>query len=274
MHIYLSFAAALLYVICPFINSERQRLAMGLTALAWCLHGLTLGLGVYAPGTLRIGFALMWSSAIWVSVLVYLVENRNFSVEGLRFLVLPQATLTSILPIFFPGNVIILSGKPAMFPWHIGVAVLAYSTLTIAAFHALVMYVQDLHLHRQRQSRMPATGSWLWLAKALDRLPALLKMEHILFLLVSLGFVFLSLTVLSGVIFSEQVLGVAFKWNYKTSFSILSWFLFALLLVGRQWRGWRGKAVLRMTLLAFLSLLLAYVGSRFVLEVVLHRSLS
>jgi len=262
-----SLAAALLYVICPFIPASRHILGLSVTAVAWCLHGLALGLSVYEPHALRIGFAVMWSSAIWISVLVYLVENRNFSLEGLRLLVLPQAALTAVMPLFFPGSLIDLANKPAMFPWHIGIALLAYGTLTIAAFHALVMYVQDLHLHRMRGQQTQT-----WLEKALDRLPALLKMEHILFLLVSLGFVFLSLTVLSGVIFSEQFLGVAFKWDHKTVLSLLSWLLFAILLAGRQWRGWRGKSVLRMTLFGFLSLLLAYVGSRFVLEVLLHRS--
>jgi ABC-type uncharacterized transport system permease subunit len=262
-----SLAAALLYVICPFIPASRHLLGLSLTALAWCLHGLALALSAYEPGALRIGFAVMWSSAIWISVLVYLVENRNFSLDGLRILILPQAAVTALMPLFFPGIIIALANKPAMFPWHIGIALLAYGTLTVAAFHALVMYVQDLHLHRIRGAQTQS-----WLEKALDRLPALLKMEHILFSLVSLGFVLLSLTVLSGVIFSEQFLGVAFKWDHKTVLSLLSWLLFAILLIGRQWRGWRGKSVLRITLFGFLSLLLAYVGSRFVLEVLLHRS--
>jgi ABC-type uncharacterized transport system permease subunit len=267
MLINLSLAAALLYVICPFIPTSRKLLGLSLTAIAWGLHGLALGLSIYEPHSLRIGFAAMWSSAIWISVLVYLVENRNFSLDGLRVLVLPQAAVTSVMPFFFPGSLIDLTNKPAMFPWHVGIALLAYGTLTIAAFHALVMYVQDFHLHRMRGAQTQS-----WLEKALDRLPALLKMEHILFLLVSLGFIFLSLTVLSGVIFSEQFLGVAFKWDHKTVLSLLSWLLFATLLAGRQWRGWRGKSVLRITLFGFLSLLLAYVGSRFVLEVLLHRS--
>nr|WP_314862778.1 cytochrome c biogenesis protein CcsA [uncultured Undibacterium sp.] len=262
-----SLAAALLYVICPFIPASRHLLGLSLTALAWCLHGLALALSAYEPGALRIGFAVMWSSAIWISVLVYLVENRNFLLDGLRILILPQAAVTALMPLFFPGIIIALANKPAMFPWHIGIALLAYGTLTVAAFHALVMYVQDLHLHRIRGAQTQS-----WLEKALDRLPALLKMEHILFSLVSLGFVLLSLTVLSGVIFSEQFLGVAFKWDHKTVLSLLSWLLFAILLIGRQWRGWRGKSVLRITLFGFLSLLLAYVGSRFVLEVLLHRS--
>lgn len=263
----LSIAASLLYVLSPFISSRRPWLTVGISSLAWCLHGAALMLSVHADHALRIGFAVMWSAAIWVSVLVFLVENRNFSVDGLRVLVLPQGAVSVLMPLFFPGSLIALAGKPAAFPWHVGIAILAYSTLTIAAFHALVMYVQDYYLHQKRQ---PTAQSWM--ARALDRLPALLKMEHILFLLVSFGFFFLSLTVLSGIIFSEQFLGIAFKLDHKTVLSLLSWLLFGVLLIGRQWRGWRGKAVLRMTLFGFVTLLLAYVGSRFVMEVLLHRS--
>jgi ABC-type uncharacterized transport system permease subunit len=269
MQNYLPFIAAIMYVICPFIPNHRRMLALSLAALAWCVHGYALVVGVFNTDSLRIGFAVMWSAAIWISVLVYLLENRNFSIDGLRILVLPQAAISSIIPFFFPGSVVELAGKPAMFPMHVAVALLAYSALTIAAFHALVMYVQDFHLHRMRGRREQT-----WLGAALDRLPALLKMEHILFVIVTLGFGLLSLTVLSGVIFSEQVLGVALRWDHKTVLSLLSWLLFAILLAGRQWRGWRGKAVLRITLFGFLSLLLAYVGSRFVLEVLLHRGVA
>ncbi|MBC3881335.1 cytochrome c biogenesis protein CcsA [Undibacterium sp. LX40W] len=263
----ISLIAALLYAICTFIPSKRKWTALCVAAFAWALHGLALGMNIYADAALRVGFATMWSAAIWVSVLVFLVENRNFSLDGLRFLVLPQAALTVVLPLFFPGSLISLLGKTAMFPWHVGIALLAYSTLSIAAFHALVMYVQDRHLHKMRGRSVQT-----WLEKAIDQLPALLKMEQLLFILVSIGFILLSLTVLSGVVFSEQVLGVAFKLDHKTVLSLFSWVLFATLLIGRQWKGWRGKAVLRMTLFGFLFLLLAYVGSRFVLEVLLHRS--
>ncbi|WMW79884.1 cytochrome c biogenesis protein CcsA [Undibacterium cyanobacteriorum] len=265
----ISLLTAALYVGCSFISGSRKWLALGLTSIAWALHGLVLGGSLYEGDALRIGFATMWSAAIWVSTLVFLVENRNLSLDGLRLLVLPQAALTIVLLLVFPGSLIPLHDKTAMFPWHVGIALLAYSTLSIAAIHALVMYVQDKHLHR-----LSANAEQGWLAKALDRLPALLKMESLLFILVTVGFILLSLTVLSGVVFSEQVLGVAFRWDHKTILSLLSWLLFAILLIGRQWRGWRGKAVLRMTLFGFLFLLLAYVGSRFVLEVLLHRSLA
>jgi ABC-type uncharacterized transport system permease subunit len=264
----LSFIAAAIYLVCPFLSGRFSRFVLGLIASAWLMHGVALLLTVFGKDGLHLGFAVMWSAALWISIMIYLFEHKKFPIDSLKILVLPQAALVCILHWYFPGKLIGLEGKTTMFPWHFGVAILAYSALTMAAFHALVMYVQDWHLHH-----VPARAQQSWLSVALDKLPALLKMEAILFRLVLVGFWFLSLTVLSGVVFSEQVLGVAFRWDHKTVLSLLSWLVFAALLIGRQWRGWRGKPVLRLTLFAFLSLSLAYVGSRFVLEVILHRSL-
>jgi ABC-type uncharacterized transport system permease subunit len=264
----ISFIAAAFYLVCPFIPNRHHRVVLGLTAIAWLVHGAALLLTVFSNEGLRVGFAVMWSTALWVSIMIYLFENKKFPIDSLKILVLPQASLVCILHWYFPGKVISLDDKTTMFPWHVCVAILAYSSLTMAAFHALVMYVQDWHLHH-----MKARAKRTWLSAALDRLPALLKMESILFRLILVGFVFLSLTVFSGIVFSEQVFGFAFRVDHKTVLTILSWFAFAALLVGRQWRGWRGKTVLRLTLFAFLALLLAYVGSRFVFEVVLQRSL-
>lgn len=269
MQTYLSFFAAALYVVCTLIPGQRRILNSSLTALAWLVHGVSLWFAVFFTDGLQVGFAIMLSAALWISVLVYLLEARNLSLDGLKVLLLPNAAVMTVLPVFFPGSLITLVGKTTMFPWHIAVALLAYSTLTIAAFHALVMILQDAHLHKLRSKQ-----NQHWLNAAIERLPALMTMEKILFRLVFLGFILLSLTVLSGVIFSEQVLGVAFKWDHKTLLSLLSWVLFGILLAGRQWRGWRGKTVLSFTLGGFLTLLMAYVGSRFVLEVLLHRSLT
>ena len=82
----------------------------------------------------------------------------------------------------------------------------------------------------------------------------------------------LSLTVLSGVLFSEATFGRPLRLDHKTVFAILSWVLFGILLSGRWLRGWRGRTALRLTMWGFWVLVLAYVGSRFVLEVVLQRA--
>lgn len=265
MQTYLYLAAALLYAVCAFLPARMGALISGITAGAWLLHGGALWTDMLANGTVRIGFALMLSAALWVSVAAYWIENRNFALDGLRRLVMPSAAAVAILPIVFPGGLLPLAGMAPVFGWHIAVAILAYSTLTIAAFHAVLMALQESRLH----TRNAQTG---WLASAIDQLPALLTMEKLLFRLIWIGFVLLTLTVLSGVVFSEQLFGTAMKWDHKTLFTLLSWLLFAALLAGRQWRGWRGKTALRFTLAGFATLVLAYVGSRFVFEVVLHKA--
>lgn len=269
MQTYLAFLPAALYILGAFLPSAHKRWSGMLIILACVLHGVALGLDVFSADAVRVGFAMMLSTAMWVSVIVFCFENRRFALDALKVLLLPVAAVATVLPIFFGGSVIVLAGKSPMFPWHLGVASLTYCTLTVAACHAIAMKLQNTYLHQLHGETQHA-----WLNAAVERLPALMTMEKILFRLIFSGFVLLTLTVLSGVVFSEQVLGVAFKWDHKTVFSLLSWALFAMLLAGRQWRGWRGRKVLSVTLAAFTCLLLAYVGSRFVMEVVLHRSLS
>ncbi|MES2900859.1 MAG: cytochrome c biogenesis protein CcsA [Pseudomonadota bacterium] len=267
MQNYFYVLAALLYGVCAFLPSTRRGLISVMTASAWGVHALALWTDMLAPGTFRMGFAHMISAALWISVAAYWIENRNLALDGMRRLVMPSAVVAAILPAVFTGSVLQLEGRAPAFGWHIAIAILAYSTLTIAAFHAVLMALQESRLH----TRSARAG---WLASAIDQLPALLTMEKLLFRLIWIGFILLTLTVLSGIVFSEQLFGKVMNWDHKSVFALLSWILFAALLAGRRWRGWRGKTALRFTLAGFATLVLAYVGSRFVLEVVLHRGLA
>ncbi|EJN02802.1 inner membrane protein YpjD [Herbaspirillum sp. YR522] len=270
MQTYFFILAALLYIGCTFLPSERRNTVSLGIVIGWVLHGAALLTDMFAAEAMRVGFAVMLSATLWISVAAYWLENRNFSLDSMRVLVLPVAAVSVLLPSMFPGNMVPLAGKSEWFLAHIGISILAYSTLTIAAFHAVLMVLQESRLHTRPG---PAAGA-SWFGAALDRLPALLTMEKLLFRLIGFGFVLLTLTVLSGVGFSEQLFGMPFRWDHKTVFTLLSWMLFGLLLAGRRWQGWRGRTALSFTLAGFAILLLAYVGSRFVLEVVLHRVLT
>ena len=254
-------------MVCALLPEQRRRTIVFGTALAWTLHGLALIHAVITPDSLRLGFAVMLSAALWMTVAAYWIENLNLSVDGLRRLVLPVAAIVIALPALFPGTLISIAGKSPWFAWHIAVAILAYGSLTIAAFHALLMAVQESRLHS-------SPNSTSWLSAIVDRLPPLLKMERLLFRIIGFGFVLLTMTVISGVFFSEVLFGTPVKFEHKTLFTMMSWALFGVLLAGRHWRGWRGKTALSFTLMGFATLLLAYVGSRFVMEVILHRGLA
>ena len=107
--------------------------------------------------------------------------------------------------------------------------------------------------------------------QAMDRAPPLLTMETLLFRIIWAGFIMLSLTLASGVVFSEELFGKAAQLNHKTVFGVMSWIVFGALLGGRHFYGWRGRIAVRWTLTGFLMLVLAYLGSKFVVEVLLGR---
>jgi ABC-type uncharacterized transport system permease subunit len=131
--------------------------------------------------------------------------------------------------------------------------------------HGLLMASMDRHLHGGVRE---STGRF---ARILREVPPLLAMESMLFRLIGAGFVLLTATLVSGVFFTELLFGRALRFDHKTVFTIASWLVFAGLLAGRFVFGWRGRTALRWTLAGFVMLLLAYIGSRFVLEVILQR---
>jgi ABC-type uncharacterized transport system permease subunit len=236
------------------------------------LHGGLLYAELLAPDTLRFGFGHALSIMLWLGVLIYWVESQFYSLEGMQPLILPLAAMAAPLPAVFPG---LASAHAASleFKFHLVLGMFAYSVFTIAMLHALLMSIAERTLHRSHRDGALARGTMGVLpAGPLSGLPPLLTLERLLFRMIALAFVLLTLTLLTGAVFSETLFGRALRFDHKTLFAFLSWLTFAVLLVGRHAYGWRGRTALRFTLSGFVMLLLAYVGSRFVLEVVLGRA--
>ena len=223
------------------------------------LHGWLLYDGVFGQ-ELRFGFAQALSIMMFLGVAVYWVESLFYSLEGMQPLVLPLAAAAAPLPAIFPG--LASSGvhaQAAEFKLHLALAMIAYGLFVIALLHATLMGVAERQLHRRGTVAFP-------------NLPPLLTLEALLFRMIAAAFVFLTLTLITGIAFSETLFGRALRFEHKTVFAVLSWIIFGLLLAGRWRYGWRGRTALRWTLTGFVMLLLAYVGSRFVLEVLLGRN--
>jgi ABC-type uncharacterized transport system permease subunit len=197
---------------------------------------------------------------VWLTVLIYWVAG--LAVEGLWSilgLMAPLALGAVLLQALATTSHMVTYGHSALFTLHFAIAMLAYSLFTIATVHALVMLAEEKWLHR---GVMPPF---------LQSLPPLLEMERLLFRILLAGFVLLTITVLSGVLFSEQIFGKPFTLSHKTVFGMVSWLIFGALLVGHFVRGWRGRKAVHWTLAGFTALLLAYVGSKVVLELILRR---
>jgi len=224
------------------------------------LHTWLLARTVFAPDGLHLGVGNAVSAILWLTVLIYWLGNFFYRLDGLQALVLPAAAAAAFLPAVFPSARPLPNTELLAFKIHLLIAMAAYSLFTIASLHVLLMALLERRLH---------DGT---LPQALRRLPPLLAMEALLFRIIWAGFILLTLTLASGVVFSEELFGRAARFNHKTVFGVLSWIVFALLLGGRAVYGWRGRIAVRWTLAGFLMLVLAYVGSKFVLEVVLGRA--
>jgi len=246
---------------------ERVAILAPLVVHSWLLYR-----GLFAATEFRFGFGYALSCMLWLGVLIYWLESAFVRLDGLQPLVLGLAALCAPLPALFPGMLSPAYAHALPFRLHTVLAMLAYSLFTIAALHAVLMTLVERRLHHRRPGTAGGSGSGP-LAGPLAVLPPLLTLEALLFRLIGLGFVLLTLTLGTGMSNSEEIFGRPLSFNHKTLFAIASWFIFAALLAGRRFYGWRGRTALRWTLAGFAALLLAYVGSRFVLEVILRRGI-
>ena len=248
--------------------AESSLLIQAFILLALLVHGMQLHDSVFTSQGFVFGFAQDLSLIAWVGLAFYWFQSWFLPIASLRWLSVLFAFICSLLPSLFPG--ILISPRAVADPWfkgHFIVATISAGLLGLAAMHAMLMSIQDRALHRQL-AITPNSRVAHWL----EDLPPLMTMESILFNLLYVGFTLLSLTVFSGLLFSQTLFGKPLVFDHKTIFALISWLLFAGLLLARWRVGLRGRAAIRLVLSAYFVLLLAYAGSRFVLEVILQRA--
>ncbi len=241
----------------PWLPKARVAVLIPLSVHAWLLVA-----GSWAAGILSIGLGDIVSAIVWLTLAVYALTSLRQPLDALQALILPIAALAVMLPMWLPAQTMHLSATP-LFLVHIALSLLAYALFTVAALHAGMMALFEKRLHQHTMNR------------ALSNLPPLLTLERLLFNIIGIGFVMLTLALASGILFSEQVFGKPFSFTHftqhKTVFALLSWFTYAGLLIGRKRYGWRGRTAITWSLTGFVMLILAYLGSKIVLQLLLGK---
>jgi ABC-type uncharacterized transport system permease subunit len=224
--------------------------------LAWLLHGMLLALCLFGQEP-RFGFAPALSVTAWLIAAVYAVESHIYPLLQTRWTLSLLGAIAALLAVMFPGNPLHPTASPWL-PLHWALGIASYGLFGAAVVHAWFMTRAE---ERFRLAADPHSGM------------PLLTMERLTFRFVTAGFLLLSATLLVATVFSGQLYGAGaqLKFDHKTAFSVLSWLTFAVLLVGRARFGWRGKRAVRVLYVGSALLLLAYVGSRFVMEIILGR---
>jgi ABC-type uncharacterized transport system permease subunit len=225
--------------------------------IAWLAHAGALSIGLLTE-PLRFGFAPAISVTAWLIAAIYAVESYVYPQLPTRWALSALATAAVVLALLFPGATM-ASTASAWLPWHLAMGIACYGLFGVAVVHAWFMARAEV---RMRLAADTHSG-----------LP-LLTLERLTYHFVTAGYFLLSATLLGGYLFGDVLYGQAsaWRWDHKTVFSVLSWFTFTVLLVGRSYFGWRGKRALTLLYTGSTFLLLAYIGSRFVTEVVLGRS--
>ena len=256
----LGLAAAVAYAV-PALGAARLPAGGARVALsaAWLLHAAVLAWGLVGS-TPQFGFATALSITGWLVLTVYGIERQLFPQLQARCMLSGLGAVVVLLALAFPGQPLQLQQGLAS-PWlalHLTLGIACYGLLAAAVVHGAIMGRAErrMRLGADTHSGMP-----------------LLTLERLTFRFVTAGFALLTATLAAGLLFSETLYGRAWHWDHKAVFSVLSWLTFAALLLGRWRFGWRGRTARRMLYVGAALLLLAYVGSRFVLEVLLERSL-
>ncbi len=235
--------------------SRRLALSVGFAGLL--LHSWVLWDGIFSRAGINLGFYHALALTSWTIIALLLVSSLTKPVDNLGLILLPAAALSLVLETHFADIEFMRTTSSWSLKIHVLLSMLAYSLLTLAAVQAMLLAVQDHYLRGRHPGGFVRT------------LPPLQTMEGLLFEMISAGFVLLTLALLSGFTFLENMF--AQHLVHKTVLSVLAWLVFGGLLIGRFRNGWRGRTAIVWTLGGFLILILAYFGSKAVLQFVLHQ---
>ena len=224
--------------------------------IAMLLHGWLVYQGLVTEQGLDVGFYAVLSLVGWLVTLLLLSAAFSQPIESLGIFVFPTAAVMLLLRLLNPTGYYLSENLGLGLELHILLSILAYSLLSIAAVQAILLYIQDSHLHNKHP------GGFI------SALPPLETMETLLFQMIGLGFIVLSVALLSGMFYIENIFDQ--RLVHKTVLSVTAWIIFGVLLFGRWRFGWRGRTAIRWTISGFVLLMLAYFGSKFVIQLVLQ----
>jgi len=234
-----------------------QRTPIYIAWVAIFAHILYTALAFQQNNGFNFSFFSTISLVAMIVALILLIAALNKPVEKLGIVIFPIAAGMLALDINFAEKAHILHTNNWQMSVHILTSIIAFSLLNIAALQAILLAIQDQQLKSHPPKRF------------MQSLPSLQAMESLLFQMLSAGLFFLTIALVSGFIFIEDLF--AQHLVHKTVLSILAWIIFSGLLLGRRRYGWRGQIAIKWTLIGFVSLLLAYFGSKLVLELILHK---
>jgi ABC-type uncharacterized transport system permease subunit len=254
----LLYTALSIYLATQIVRQKPLNLPYFLGTIGFTL--LIHAIGIYGvsvkPEGIQLSFFAVSTQIFWVINAIVMLSSLKKTLHNLFIFLLPGSAITIVATLFSHTQSTILQLNYQL-ATHVILSILAYSLLTIATLQALLLAYQNRHLKSK-------TG-----LQYLRFLPPLQTMEALLFEFVLVGEILLTLSIVSGFIFLDDIF--AQHLLHKTTFSIAAWLVYGFLLIGKYRLGWRGIVAIRWTLAGFIFLMLAFFGSKLVLEIILHK---
>lgn len=225
----------------------------GLVIQAFCLHAW-----MYQSGTIEFGFGHVLADISFFALIIFLIETWIHRLHGQFGIALVGAGVLALFPVLFPGSPIEASEWTTFFKLHLFFAIGGYSFMAIALIHAVLLTLQNRRL--KLLTIKDDEGGFL------SSLPALVVMERIFFRIVSVGFAFITLTLVFGAVATHEQYDVWFRFDHKTVLTWLAWIVFGILLLGRSLAGWRAKRALSWFWGGFGLFVIAYFGYSVIVE--------
>jgi len=238
-------------------QSNNRRLTLSMAGVAGFLHLLIVFSQTGLPGNLQLPFFAALSVAALVIVLLQLLLCLRHSADYLGLAAYPLAAVTLLASLSSANNLVEPIQDQAI-QLHVLLSIVAYAVLALAASQAVLAAVQRHFLNAHKP------GGFM------RALPPFETTENLLFVLLQAGFTLLTLSLASGFFYLENMFSQHLA--HKTLLSCVAWILFGTLIYGRWRYGWRGRRAVQWTLVGFGVLILAYFGSKLVLELILQRS--
>lgn len=258
----ISIVSIALYVVAGIIQgmnlNEQLRYAkvwlVGLGFFAICLHAVLLHQWIDISVGQNLNFFNMFSLTAWLVAIIVLVMALVKPIEILVIFIFPVAAISILLVLGFPNEYIVNTAANPDTLFHILLSILTFCVLCVAGLLAILLAVQDYVLRRKQ-------GNWM-----IQKMPPLESLEKLLFQVISLGFILLSVVIVTSFYFFHGAAWESASLLQKTILVGVAWVIFAILLVGRSRWGWRGKRAIYGTIGGVSLLFLAYFGSKLVLE--------
>lgn len=239
---------------------RRTRWSTWVMPLAWLAQGATFAMVLHGELRPSFGFAQALSVTFWLVAAVYWVESLYYPLQTLRSWICLLAAVSILLSWVFPGTFAAPPGAGAAFALHWAMGIASYGLFGAAVLHGLLLWSAERSLHKRKGA-----------VSGVSRSLPLLTLEKLTYRLAGVGFALLTASLIFAAAFSEELFGKPFEFNHQTVFGVAAWALFAVLMAGRVFLGWRGTRALGWLFSGAVLLMLTYVGSRFVLQVILHR---